>query len=78
MKSSEALARIEKLESVLSGALQFGDRQANELIRLSRVATRQKRTLWQALSLLKRGRYDDAIVALKAECRERRDREPAR
>jgi len=52
--------RVEQLESVLTGALRAGDRQASELARLSQLTTRQKRTLWRAFILLKQGRYDEA------------------
>jgi hypothetical protein len=62
--------RMERLESALSGALRAGDRQADELARLSRVAARQRRTLWRAFHLIRRGRHADALAALEAECRE--------
>jgi hypothetical protein len=70
--------RVEHLESALSGALKLGDMQAGELARLSQVSSRQRRVLWRAFSLLRQGRYDDAIVALEAECSELCDREAAR
>jgi hypothetical protein len=66
--------KIAALESALTGALHAGDRQADELIRLSRVNARQGRALWRAFNLLKQGRYDEAIVALEVECPELRDR----
>ena len=69
---------MEELESVLSGALKFGDKQADQLIELSRLNARQRRVLWRALSLLRRGRRDDAIVALETECREPRHRRAPR
>lgn len=58
--------QVERLESALSGALRCGDAQADELVRLSRLTARQKRVLWQAFILLKRGKYDAALVALEA------------
>jgi|SRR5215813_10344641 len=73
-----SVQRVERLERALSGALRFGDRQADELARLSQLTARQKRTLWRALALIKQGRHEDAIVALEAECPELRDQGPAR
>jgi len=55
MTPRKALAQVEKLESALSGTLQFGDRQADELANLSRINVRQKRTLWRAFNLIERG-----------------------
>jgi hypothetical protein len=77
-KAAEALARVEKLERALVGAMQAGDGQADELARLSRVNARQRRALWRAFCLLKQGRRADAVLALETERRELRDREPAR
>jgi len=65
--------RVEQLESVLTGALRAGDRQASELARLSQLTTRRKRTLWRAFILLKQGRYDEAAAVLETECPELRD-----
>ena len=64
---SQALAQVEKLERVLSGALRAGDRQADELVRLSRLNARQRSVMWRTLSLIRRGRHGDAIVVLKTE-----------
>src|SRR5262245_5862817 len=69
MRSSDAPKA--RLESALAGALQLGDRQGDELARLSRVNARQKRTLWRTFCLLKQGRRDDAVAALEAELRDR-------
>ena len=78
-KAAEALARVEKLERALVGAMQAGDGQADELARLSRVNARQRRrALWRAFCLLRQGRRADAVLALETERRELRDREPAR
>jgi hypothetical protein len=57
--------RVERLESALSGAMRGGDRQADELIRLSRIAVRQRRNLWRALGLLRQGRYAEAVTVLE-------------
>jgi len=70
--------QMAKLESALAGAIRAGDQQSDELVRLSNLTVRQKRTLWRAFCLLKQGRYDDAAMALEAECPELRDRGPAR
>jgi hypothetical protein len=67
--------RAERLASALSGAMRAGDRQADELARLSRVNARQRGALWRALHLIRRGRRDDAIAVLETCVR---DREPAR
>jgi hypothetical protein len=55
---------MEELESVLSGALKFGDKQADQLIELSRLNARQRRVLWRALSLLRRGRRRPHQIAV--------------
>jgi hypothetical protein len=70
--------RMERLASALSGALQLGDRQADQVIELSRINGRQRRVLWRAFHLIKRGRHVDALAALETECSELRDRESAR
>jgi len=65
--------RTEQLASTLAGALRFGDRQADELVRLSRVTARQKRTLWRALHLIRRGRYAAAAAVMETDlCRDRK------
>ena len=65
--------RMEKLERALTGALQAGDRQADELVRLSGISARQRRALWRAFILLKQGRYDADAAVMETECRELRD-----
>jgi len=61
---TNAIKRVETLKSALSGALQFGDKQADELVRLSRINARQRRALWRAFYLIKLGRHDDAAHEL--------------
>jgi hypothetical protein len=60
----------------LAGALRAGDKQGTELARLSQLTTRQRRVLWRALTLIKRGRYEDAIVALETSIRDRKTEPP--
>jgi hypothetical protein len=64
--------RVEQLETALAGGLRAGDQLTDELVRLSKLTARQKRTLWRVFNLLKRGRYDDAVLVLETECCEPR------
>jgi len=59
-------------------AYKLGDCQVDQLIELSRLTVRQRRAMWRAFCLLQRGRYDDAIATLEAECLELHDRGAAR
>jgi hypothetical protein len=61
--------RVRTLEGVLTAALKAGDKQADELVRLSRVAARQRSVMWRAFSLIKQGRHHDAVAALETECK---------
>jgi len=72
-----AQEHVEKLESALAGAMRAGDLQADELARLSQLTARQRRVLWRAFTLLKQGRYDDAVLVMDRELRDRK-MEPAR
>ena len=74
MKSSEAFARVEKLESALAGAMRAGDKQTDELARLSRLNARQRSAMWRAFHLIKRGKYSAAAAVMETECREPRHR----
>src|SRR5262249_13564384 len=67
--------RVAKLESALTGALQFGDLQADELARLFQLTARQRRALWRTYILLKQGKHAAAAAVMETECRELHDRE---
>jgi hypothetical protein len=57
---TDAVSRVKKLESALAGAMRAGDRQTDELVRLSGINARQRRALWRALNLIERDRPNDA------------------
>ena len=60
--------QAKRLERALRGAYKLGDKQVDELVRLSGITVRQRRAMWRAFCLLRQGRYDDAVAILEAEC----------
>jgi hypothetical protein len=77
IEKTSSAERVERLETVLAGAMRAGDIQADELIRLSGINARQSRAMWRALSLMKRGRYSDATLVIETDLLSRDRKEPA-
>jgi len=59
--------QVERLESALRGACKLGDRQADEIIRLARLALQQQSAIRRAVAIAKRDQIAEAILVLEAE-----------
>jgi len=59
--------QVERLESALNGACKFGDRQADEIIRLARTVFRQRSAIRRAIAIARRGQIGEAILILEVE-----------
>jgi len=69
--------RVRKLGSALTGALRAGDRQADELARLSQLTARQRNVMWRAVNLIRQGRYIAAVLIMENDLLSRERKEPA-
>jgi hypothetical protein len=55
------------LESALTGALQFGDNMADQIIALSRTVSRQRSVMRRAINLIRQGRAPLGVGLLEDE-----------
>ena len=70
--------RVERLERALCGALRAGERQVDELIRLSQLNVRQKRAMWRAFHLIRQGKFDAAALVMETNLLSRDRKESVR